>query len=266
MAILGREIRFAINPFVEVETKGANSFCARPSGEGLAIYFSMWVELTGKINSETGFVLNLAHIDKIVREYAVEIFDDFIKTNFKNQQHVSLEDLAKLLRKVAARLENKFAPAMPCKIELNLTPCRKLGIKMENKNMLYFAEKFEFAASHTLWNEKFSPEKNDRVFGKCANRTGHGHNYVVEVVVKKKTEQRALEIGRFQKIVDDEFIKMVDHKNLNSDLDYFRKINPTVENIATLACQKLREKLLPLELVNVTVWENERAYCTCTPK
>ena len=84
--------------------------------------------------------------------------------------------------------------------------------------MVYFSEKFEFAAMHKLWNEQFSEKKNFEVFGKCANPAGHGHNYIIEVTVKRTGEQAGLSIGQFERIVDQEFIKLVDHKNLNVDV------------------------------------------------
>jgi len=127
--------------------------------------------------------------------------------------------------------------------------------------MLYFSEKFEFAATHKLWNEDFSDERNFEVFGKCANPTGHGHNYIVEVTIKKPTGQGSLCIGDFEKVVDEELIKAVDHKNLNVDIDEFSKSNPTVENIAAFAWNRLVGKFADA-LHCITVWETDRTYCS----
>jgi len=103
--------------------------------------------------------------------------------------------------------------------------------------MMYFSEKFEFAAMHRLWNDEFSDKRNFALFGKCANPTGHGHNYVIEVTVKTPPQGNDFCIGDFGKIVDDEFIKQVDHKNLNIDVPQLSSVNPTVENIASFACK-----------------------------
>ena len=130
--------------------------------------------------------------------------------------------------------------------------------------MLYFSEKFDFATSHMLWNDKFSDDKNFEVFGKCANPAGHGHNYVVEVTIKKASDDKELKIGDFEKIVHNEFIKIIDHKNLNKDVSEFASVNPTVENIAVVAWQKLVGKFELSELDSITVWENERTFCRYT--
>ena len=128
--------------------------------------------------------------------------------------------------------------------------------------MIYFSEKFEFAATHKLWNDAFSDERNFEVFGKCANPAGHGHNYAVEVTIKATEGEDSFRIGEFEKIVDDELIKVVDHKNLNVDVAEFSKTNPTIENIAAFAWGKLVDKFGEAGLHCVTVWETDKTYCS----
>jgi 6-pyruvoyltetrahydropterin/6-carboxytetrahydropterin synthase len=123
------------------------------------------------------------------------------------------------------------------------------------------SEKFEFAATHTLWNDSFSPERNKEVFGKCANPAGHGHNYIVEVTAASKDGSR-FDVGQFQQVINDEFISLVDHKNLNVDVDEFSKTIPTVENITTFAWGRLVGKFPAADLISITVWESDRMYCT----
>ncbi|MCD4830695.1 MAG: 6-carboxytetrahydropterin synthase [Anaerohalosphaeraceae bacterium] len=259
---LSRLVRFAINPFLDGMAVGANSYCAKPVGEGLAICMGLWVELTGSINPDTGFVVNVVDIDKIVRNTAVSMFDEYIKEKYRKDCHISCENLAVLLQEVSAKLSEEFAPLKLEQVWLELAPNRKLGIKTEDADMMYFGEKFEFAASHKLWNDRFSDEENFEAFGKCANPAGHGHNYIVEVVVKKATDETNLETGRFEQIVNDGFIKMVDHKNLNVDVEHFLKVNPTVENIAEFVFKNLDGKFGSAKLDNVTVWESSRTFCS----
>jgi hypothetical protein len=76
---LSRQIRFAVNPFGDSTAGGTNSYCAKPAAEGLALFFALWVELKGNIDEDTGFVVNVADIDGIVRNKAVGIFGEFIK-------------------------------------------------------------------------------------------------------------------------------------------------------------------------------------------
>ena len=264
MQNLVRQIRFSVNPFLDEQNEGFNSYSAKPAGEGLAIFLALEVELQGKINQQTGFVVNVADIDKVVRKYVVPIFAERLQKNFRNGKHVQLKQMWKLLGVVWKILKDKFSPAKMKQLSLALNPCRKLTVSSENIKMLYFSEKFDFAASHILWNEQFGNEKNFELFGKCANPAGHGHNYVIEVAVKKTGCNEELKIGRFEKVVQDEFIKIVDHKNLNEDVPRFDKVNPTVENIAVFAWDNLAGKFGDSELDSVTVWENERTSCRYT--
>lgn len=280
---LARQVRFAVEPFGLSTEYGANSYCAKPTANALALFFALWVELAGKVNSDTGFVVNVTDIDRTVRDKAVGIFDEFIKNKFRQKEQtpletrrqrrltplgvsltgqVSFEQIGQLLSKVWKTIENDFLPARIDSLIVELMPARKLAILERQGNMLYYCEKFEFAASHTLWNDKFSDDENEKVFGKCANRAGHGHNYIVEVTIKKSTADGPLKAGDFERIVNNQFIQIVDHKNLNADVEHFKKINPTVENIAEFAFKSLVEKFEPFELDCVTVWENDRTFCS----
>jgi len=143
---------------------------------------------------------------------------------------------------------------------LKLNPCRRIGIETGDSQMVYFSEKFEFAATHKLWNEDFSEQRNFEVFGKCANPGGHGHNYVIEVTVKTASPED-FSAGQFERTVEAELIRVLDHKNLNQDIERFARTNPTVENIAVFAWQKLEGKFEVGRLHSVAVWETDKTCC-----
>ncbi|UCC22855.1 MAG: 6-carboxytetrahydropterin synthase, partial [Planctomycetota bacterium] len=105
-------------------------------------------------------------------------------------------------------------------------------------------------------------ERNFEVFGKCANPSGHGHNYIVEVTVKKPVNESELCIGDFEKVVDEEFIKVVDHKNLNLDVPHFAKAIPSVENIAAFAWERMVGRFGEATLHCVTIWETDKTCCS----
>jgi len=259
---LFRQVRFSINPFLPEGNNGFNSFVSRPAGEGLSIFFELSVEVVGEVEPATGFVVNVADIDMNVREFAVPVFAERIGRDFRRAEHVGFFAIAELLKSCWSRLEDKFGAARLSGLSLKLNPFRKIGIGSKDLDMVYFSEKFEFAATHKLWNDDFSKKRNLEVFGKCANPAGHGHNYVVEVTVKMPVSRNGFCIGDFEKIVDNELIKVVDHKNLNADVDQFSKTNPTVENIAAFAWNKLVGKFGEALLHCVTVWETDRTYCS----
>jgi 6-pyruvoyltetrahydropterin/6-carboxytetrahydropterin synthase len=259
---LARQVRFSINPFLSEDIQGFNSFVSKPAGEGLSIFFDLSVEVVGEVEPDTGFVVNVSDIDKRVREFAVPVFAERIRQDFRRAKHIGFSVIAELLRTAYTRLADKFGTAEVTKLSLKLNPFRKVAMDSKDLGMVYFSEKFEFAATHKLWNEEFSRQHNLEVFGKCANPTGHGHNYLVEVTIKMRVGEEDFCIGDFERIVDDELIKVVDHKNLNADVGQFSRTNPTVENITAFAWNKLVGKFSEAALHCVTVWETDKTYCS----
>ncbi len=274
---LVRVVRFSIDPFLQQDSVGFNSFCSKPSGEGLSIFFELTVELTGAVEPATGFVVNVVDIDRNIRQQVVPIFAKSVKEHFRQGRHIGFVEITELLRNSAVLLKDKFEYRQSLaasqgqsgwvrlsKVSLHLNPFRKVTIgacaDSEDKKMVYFSEKFEFAAMHRLWNPEFSDSRNREVFGKCANPAGHGHNYVVEVTVKTAANED-FRIGDFERTVDDQVIKHLDHKNLNADVAQFRHSNPTVENLAVFVWEKLAGEFGRGRLHCVTVWENDR---TCS--
>lgn len=259
---LARLVRFSINPFLPEQGEGFNSFASRPAGEGLSIFFELSVVMTGPVEPATGFVVNVTDIDRNVRKFVVPIFVERITRDFRRGRHIGLAAIAELLAASWSRLSYKFGAARLSTMTLKLNPLRTVSLDSEDLDMVYFCEKFEFAATHKLWNEDFSEKRNFEVFGKCANPTGHGHNYIVEVGIKMPVARDDFRIGDFEKIVNDELIKILDHHNLNTDVDHFAKTNPTMENIAAFAWNRLAGKFGPAALHHVTVWETDKTYCS----
>jgi 6-pyruvoyltetrahydropterin/6-carboxytetrahydropterin synthase len=259
---LARHVRFSINPFLPEQDKGSNSFVSEPAGEGLSLFFELSVELTGAVDPATGFVVNVTDIDRNVREFVVPLFVERITRDFRRAKPIGFSAIAELLGAARGRLADKFGTARLSKLSLKLNPFRIAAVDSEDLDMVYFCEKFEFAATHKLWNDDFSQERNFEIFGKCANPTGHGHNYIAEIAIKMPAAGHDFRIGDFERIVDNELIELLDHKNLNVDLDQFAATNPTVENIAVFAWNRLAGKFGKAALHRVTVWETDKTYCS----
>ncbi|MCD6393465.1 MAG: 6-carboxytetrahydropterin synthase, partial [Planctomycetes bacterium] len=154
----------------------------------------------------------------------------------------------------------KLSYAEVTELKLVLNPRRYLKVKLKGPNMLYFSEKFEFAASHKLWNPDLSAEENAELFGKCANPSGHGHNYMVEVEVELQ-DGWDFSVGRLEEFVKTELIKPLDHKYLNVDVEHFMHTNPTVENLAIYAWDHLAGGIDQARLHCITVSESNRTTC-----
>ncbi|MBS3945565.1 MAG: 6-carboxytetrahydropterin synthase [Melioribacter sp.] len=129
--------------------------------------------------------------------------------------------------------------------------------------MLYLTRREVFSASHRLYNEKYSDEENLKIFGKCSNPNGHGHNYVLEVIVSGKIDPSTgyvIDLKILKQIIRENVIDKVDHKNLNVDVDFMNGLNPTAENIAIGIWNQLVNKIPSGELYSVKIYETENNY------
>lgn len=101
--------------------------------------------------------------------------------------------------------------------------------------MIYITRRERFNAAHKLYNENWSVEKNDEVFGKCANANWHGHNFDLIVTVKGEIDPDTgfvMNLKDLSRIIKDEVIEKVDHKNLNLDVDFMKGKYPSTEILA----------------------------------
>jgi 6-pyruvoyltetrahydropterin/6-carboxytetrahydropterin synthase len=102
--------------------------------------------------------------------------------------------------------------------------------------------RYRFAASHRLHSDALSAEENARVYGKCNNPYGHGHNYVVEISVSGTLDPATgmiVNLADLDGFVEREVIEAFDHKSLNEDVPAFRAKVPTTENV----CKEIYERL-----------------------
>jgi 6-pyruvoyltetrahydropterin/6-carboxytetrahydropterin synthase len=124
--------------------------------------------------------------------------------------------------------------------------------------MVYLTRKAEFSASHYYHNPEFTPEENQRVFGKCNNPNGHEHNYTLEVTVKGQVDQRSgfvVDLKQLKDIMNREVIDAMDHRFLNKEVAEFKDAIPTTENLAISIWRRLQPKLKLAELHRVRVYE-----------
>jgi len=109
---------------------------------------------------------------------------------------------------------------------------------------LHLTRRYRFAASHRLHNPQLGEEENKRVYGKCNNPYGHGHNYVVEVSVSGPVDPATGMIANLAELdafVEREVVEPFDHTYLNEEIFEFRERVPTTENICIEIFDRLRE-------------------------
>jgi 6-pyruvoyltetrahydropterin/6-carboxytetrahydropterin synthase len=124
--------------------------------------------------------------------------------------------------------------------------------------MIYLTRKAEFSASHHYHNPEFSAEENQRIFGKCNNPNGHGHNYTLEVTVKGEVDPKSgfvVDLKQMKEIMNREVIDAMDHRYLNKEVPEFATQIPTTENIAIAVWKRLEPKLKVAKLHRVRVYE-----------
>jgi 6-pyruvoyltetrahydropterin/6-carboxytetrahydropterin synthase len=124
--------------------------------------------------------------------------------------------------------------------------------------MVYLTRKSEFSASHHYYDPKLSEEENRRLFGKCSNRNGHGHNYTLEVTVKggvDATTGFVVDLKELKEIMEREVIEAMDHRYLNHEVAEFKEAMPTTENIAIAIWKRLEGKLHVARLHRVRLFE-----------
>jgi 6-pyruvoyltetrahydropterin/6-carboxytetrahydropterin synthase len=113
--------------------------------------------------------------------------------------------------------------------------------------MIYLTRKEHFNAAHKLYNPNWSREKNEAVFGLCANENWHGHNYDLYVTVKGLPDEETgfvFDAKKLGELIRDHVIEQLDHKNLNIDVPFLKNTLCSTENVAIAIWNQLNP-LLP---------------------
>jgi 6-pyruvoyltetrahydropterin/6-carboxytetrahydropterin synthase len=122
-----------------------------------------------------------------------------------------------------------------------------------------------FNAAHQLRDPARSDEENRRLYGKCVNV--HGHNYVVEVVISGEIDPATgyvMDLKQLSDLMASQIINQVDHRNLNTDIEWLRDRIPTAENLALAFWDRLRPHLATGSLRTVRVYETEKSSAECS--
>ncbi|MGD0540428.1 MAG: 6-carboxytetrahydropterin synthase [Tepidisphaeraceae bacterium] len=257
---LTREVRFGVNPEEDNQLRSAptNSLAGYPSLLGLGHYLALEVTLVGEPSPQTGFVQNIKLIDQKVRQIVVPMVTAYVRRG-------RLAGGAMLVSGIYERLKDAWPPAELHHLRLALSPFLTLSFFAREFPMIRLSQKFEFSASHRLHNPAISDEENQKLFGKCNNPHGHGHNYVLQVTVIGKPDVNGfiIDIPKFEQLVASSVIEPLDHRHLNIEIPEFSDLIPTVENIAMVIYRKLKPEFetTQAKLCGVTLWETSKTWC-----
>lgn len=125
---------------------------------------------------------------------------------------------------------------------------------------LTVTRRLTFNAAHRIHNPALSDEENARLFGKCNSPNWHGHNYTLEVSVMGEPDPVSgyvIDLGELKRIVQEQLLDHVDHRNLNLDVPEFAGTNPTAENIVLVFWRVLEPALKPCTLTRLRLRETE---------
>jgi len=230
-----------------------NSWAGTGAGASLGAYRVLRAVVEGPVNPRTGYLCDIKEIDGVLRAVVAPALRGVA------------DDAPALMRTLAAMFptaaEQCPAPAALRTLELHVSPHTRLAINKGGSGMMRLTQSFEFSAAHRLYCAELSDDQNRRLFGKCSNPNGHGHNYVLEVTVcgtQDADEGTVTDIGQVDRVVLERVIEPFDHKNLNLECQEFAQLNPSVENIARVIWDRLDGAFTGCRLASVRVWETPK--------
>jgi 6-pyruvoyltetrahydropterin/6-carboxytetrahydropterin synthase len=268
---LTRAVRFAVNADTREQQrllrgKPTNGYAGFPSLTGIGHFFALECTVTGPLDDRSEYLVNIKQIDAAVRDRAISLVDSFVR-----QANSGPFDKMRIgPARLAASLFDALGDGWPAAVRLEslrlvLSPFLSVSCFASELPMVRFSQKFEFSASHRLHNPALSPQENQEIFGKCNNPHGHGHNYEVQVTLSGIPDDTGslVAVPRFEQIVAQTVIDRFDHRNLNVELEEFRTLIPTVENIAMTIYRLLKPAFEAerVTLAGVTVWETPKTWC-----
>ncbi|MEG3660132.1 6-pyruvoyltetrahydropterin/6-carboxytetrahydropterin synthase [Arenibacter palladensis] len=127
------------------------------------------------------------------------------------------------------------------------------------------SRKAHFNAAHRLYRPEWSYEKNDSVFGLCNNPNFHGHNYELIVSVTGEIDEETgfvIDMKDLKELIREKIENQLDHKNLNVEVEWFKTVNPTAENIVVYIWNQLRPFIKASNELEVVLYETPRNFVT----
>ena len=127
--------------------------------------------------------------------------------------------------------------------------------------MVYISRKVDFCASHRLHTPALGDAENEKLYGRCNNLNGHGHNYTMEVTVVGSVDPdtgMVMDLKALKDLLQVEIVDRVDHKNINVDVDFMQGVIPTAENMVVSFWNLLEDKMPDnCRLFELRLWETD---------
>ena len=120
-----------------------------------------------------------------------------------------------------------------------------------------------FNAAHRLYRKDWNEAQNTQAFGKCSLPNYHGHNYELEIKVIGEIDEETgyvMDLKKLSDVVNERVLERFDHRNLNLDVEEFKTLNPTAENIAVVIYNRLRPHIEAQHDLFIRLFETPRNY------
>lgn len=235
---------------------------------GLGRYYEMDFVCRGEPDAASGYLINIKDVDRVAREAVVPRIE---KACDSTPGMDAAELMAELFELARSRL-----PVPLAAVRWRLTPTYSVEMIAGEHEFVVLRQRFDFAAAHRLHVPGLTDEENRRLFGRCNNPSGHGHNYMIEPAVRVRVTTGGgntdglYSLAAIERSTQRSIIDRFDHTHLNKDTEAFAELggeNPSVENIAKVFFELLSAAVREdsrgsAELKSVTVWETDRTSST----
>lgn len=123
-----------------------------------------------------------------------------------------------------------------------------------------------FSAAHRLDSDRLTPEENARIYGLCNSPNFHGHNYELDVTVTGEADENGyvIDLGILRDLVEQSVVRDLDHRNLNSDVEWLQGVIPSSENLVVRIWDRLADRIPNGKLARLVLWETPRNYVEYT--
>lgn len=235
---------------------------------GLGAHYELVVTCKGTPDARTGYFLDIKRIDAAARTTAIPAIT-------RTYQSSPETDPASVLAGVLGPLNVALGGTLD-EVCWMLSPTYGVSMSPASPSVVLIRQRFEIAAAHRLHVPTMSNEENRRVFGKCNNPSGHGHNYIIEPVVAvtiSPGKDPAFTLADLERITHEALVEPFDHKNLSVDVPVFAGssgkpgLSPSVENISRVFYETLAPRISAhtsgvATLRSITVFETEKTSST----
>ena len=250
----GRELK---NPlWSDEENRAVFGRDALPHGHD----YTLDVFYSGEMNDHDGMIVNLSDIKPVLNRVLEPLDGAFLNLDLEHFQQVR-PTLENLVNFIWQQLPKGLDQAELARVRLQESA--RLWIDKDEDSMR-LTRCYEFAAAHRLHVPQMSDDDNSRLYGKCNNANGHGHNYGLEVTIEGEPDAQSgaiISLTQLDEIVDREVFERFDHKHLNNDCPEFEHLVPTSENLARVIFDVLSPKVNGgARLVKIGLHETTKNY------